>query len=406
VIEGLNTLFVIVTIAAATPIVLGLMPRLGIPAVVIFLVAGVIVGPYALDVANPNDVELLSKMGLGFLFLLAGYEVKLEWFRERAGTLAIGGWFISLAIATAVTGALELAGYVKAFVPISLALTTTALGTLLPILRDAGMLHGRFRTMVMASGAVGELFPVIAIAVFLSSTSQFAGLASIVVIGLLAFGLAKLPGLIQGSRIDSVVSRGVGNTSQTTLRLAVALLVGLLVLANDLGDDIVLGAFVAGMVLRRWGPADVNAIDSKLDALGYGFFIPIFFIASGMGIDIDSIAESPLRLLVFFVLLLAVRGLPTMLVYLRDLSPPKRIQLTFLNATALPLLVALTEIGLRTGTMLPENAAALVGAGALSVLVFPLIATRIHTRGKKRHPENYVIDADDDKALLPDIREP
>jgi len=406
VIEGLNTLFVIVTIAAATPIVLGLMPRLGIPAVVIFLVAGVIVGPYALDVANPNDVELLSKMGLGFLFLLAGYEVKLKWFRERAGTLAIGGWFISLAIATAVTGALELAGYVKAFVPISLALTTTALGTLLPILRDAGMLHGRFRTMVMASGAVGELFPVIAIAVFLSSTSQFAGLASIVVIGLLAFGLAKLPGLIQGSRIDSVVSRGVGNTSQTTLRLAVALLVGLLVLANDLGDDIVLGAFVAGMVLRRWGPADVNAIDSKLDALGYGFFIPIFFIASGMGIDIDSIAESPLRLLVFFVLLLAVRGLPTMLVYLRDLSPPKRIQLTFLNATALPLLVALTEIGLRTGTMLPENAAALVGAGALSVLVFPLIATRIHTRGKKRHPENYVIDADDDKALLPDIREP
>lgn len=403
-IEGLGTLFVIVTIAAVTPIVLGLVPRLGIPAVVVFLIAGVIVGPSALDIAHPHQVELLSQVGLGFLFLLAGYEIKLEWFREHTGKLAMTSWFISLAIATAVTGALEAAGFVNAFVPIALGLTTTALGTLLPILRDAGMLHGKFRTTVLASGAVGELFPVILIAIFLSTTSHFAGIASLITMGLLAFGLARLPRVIEGTRIEAIITRAAGSTSQTALRLTMVLLVGLLLLANDFGIDIVLGAFIAGLVLRRFGTGDANELDEKLDALGYGFFIPIFFVASGMAIDIDSIIEQPARLLVFFALLLAVRGLPTLLVYRRELSGSKRLQLTLLNATALPLLVALTQIGLQTGTMLPKNAAALVGAGALSVLVFPLLATRLHARDMKRNPADNDVDSADTDDSLPDLR--
>jgi Kef-type K+ transport system membrane component KefB len=141
-----------------------------------------------------------------------------------------------------------------------------------------------------------------------------------------------------------------------------------------------LGAFLAGVVLRRWAPGDVKSLEDKLDAVGYGFFIPVFFVASGMGLDLRSIVQSPGRLILFFVLLLVVRGLPTLLIYRSALPGPQRLELMFLLATALPLLVALSEIGLETGEMLPENAAALVGAGVLSVLVFPGIAVAIDRR--------------------------
>jgi len=141
------------------------------------------------------------------------------------------------------------------------------------------------------------------------------------------------------------------------------LLLLLLVIAEEFGLDVVLGAFLAGIVLRRWAPGDVHSLEEKLDAIGYGFFIPVFFVSSGMALDVRSIAEAPARLLVFFVLLLVVRGLPALLVYRNALAAAQRVQMMFLTATALPLLVALTEIGLRNGTMLRENAAALVGAG-------------------------------------------
>jgi Kef-type K+ transport system membrane component KefB len=160
----------------------------------------------------------------------------------------------------------------------------------------------------------------------------------------------------------------------------------LLLIANRFGLDAVLGAFLAGVVLRRWAPGDVQSLEEKLDAVGYGFFIPIFFVASGMALDLRSIVQSPGRLVLFFLLLLVVRGLPTLLVYRSALPRPQRFELLFLLATALPLLVALSEIGLQSGTMLPENAAALVGAGVLSVLVFPAIATSIHKR-LARSPE-------------------
>ena len=148
----------------------------------------------------------------------------------------------------------------------------------------------------------------------------------------------------------------------------------------------VLGAFLAGMVLRRWAPGDVHALEEKLDAIGYGFFIPVFFVVSGMNLDVHSIVQAPLRLLVFFVLLLVIRGLPALLVYRRALPMTQRLQMMFITATSLPLLVALAEIGLRNGTMLPENAAALVGAGVLSVIFYPAIAVAIGARRTARAP--------------------
>ena len=155
------------------------------------------------------------------------------------------------------------------------------------------------------------------------------------------------------------------------------LLFGLLVLASDVGLDVVLGAFLAGVILRHWAPGDVAALEDKLDAVGYGFFIPVFFVSSGMSLDLASIREAPLRLVAFFVLLLVVRGLPSFVLYRRDLAVRQRVQMMLLTATSLPLLVALAAVGLDTGHMLPENAAALIGAGVLSVMFFPGLAVAL-----------------------------
>jgi Kef-type K+ transport system membrane component KefB len=376
---ALQSLFVVVLVAALAPFVVGLVP-LRVPQVVVLIIGGVIVGPQALDLAEPGSIELLSNVGLGFLFLLAGYELELTLFRQRAGKLAVVAWVTSAVLAGAVVGLLAATGWVRAFVPVALALTTTALGTLLPILRDNNMLRGYFGSYLLAGGAVGEFFPIVAIAIFLGSNGRILGLVSLLAVAVIALVLSLIPRLGRGGRLAQILSEGQNTTAQTTLRWTVVMLLLLLLIANRFGLDAVLGAFLAGVVLRRWAPGDVHALEEKLDAVGYGFFIPIFFVASGMSLDLRSIVHSPGRLILFFVLLLLVRGLPTLLIYRSALSRPERFELLFLLATALPLLVALSEIGLQSGTMLPENAAALVGAGVLSVLIFPAIATSIHRR--------------------------
>jgi Kef-type K+ transport system membrane component KefB len=382
--QGLIDLAIVSLIAALTPIVAGLLSRLRVPQVVILIVGGILVGPQVLGWAEPAGIELISNVGLGFLFLLAGYELELGLFRERAGRLALTSWLVTAAIAITVTGALAAAGFVRAFVPIAIGLTTTALGTLLPILRDNQMLEGRFGKFIMAAGAVGEFLPIVAIAIFLSAQGAFLGLLSLVVIAGVALLFTFVPRLVRNQKIREILSEGEHATSQTSLRWTMVLLFALLVIAANFGLDVVLGAFLAGVVLRRWAPGDVHSLEAKLDAVGYGFFIPVFFVASGMSLDLQSIIKSPARLIVFFVLFLAVRGLPALLFYRRDLPMRGRVQMMLLTATALPLLVALAHIGLESGTMLPENAAALVGAGVLSVIVFPAVAVGLG-RGSGAH---------------------
>lgn len=384
--KGLDTLLLAAVVAALAPMVVALLPGPRVPQVVVLLAGGVLIGPEVLGWADRAEIDLLANVGLGFLFLLAGYELNPHLFRERAGRLAIAGWLITVALATALVGVLAAAGLVHAFVPVALGLTTTAFGTLLPILHDNDMLGGRFGRYLLAAGAVGELFPIFAIALFLGASNKFVALGSLAAVGVLAVVLSFAPRLVRGNRLERILREGEGSTAQTYVRWTVVLLLALLVIAEDFGLDVVLGAFLAGMVLRRWAPGDVHALEGKLDAIGYGFFIPLFFVASGMTLDVRSIAEAPLRLLIFFVLLLAVRGVPSLFLYRRDVPAAQRVEIMFLTATALPLLVALAEIGLRNGTMLRENAAALVGAGALSVLVFPMAAVAIERRRRAARP--------------------
>jgi Kef-type K+ transport system membrane component KefB len=254
-------------------------------------------------------------------------------------------------------------------------------------LHDNDMLGGDFGRYVFAAGAVGELFPIVAIAVFLTQGNHFAALLSVAAVGLLAVALGAVPWIVRSERLRTIIREGQNATGQVMLRWSVVLLVLLLVIAAHFGQDVVLGAMLAGIVLRSWTRRmgiDVGGLEDKFDAVGYGIFIPVFFISSGMTLDIGGIASNPLRVIVFFLLLLVIRGLPSLLIYRRVLPLRQRVEMTFITATALPLLVALAEIGLRDGKMLPSNAAALVGAGALSVLVFPAVATALAKTDKDR----------------------
>lgn len=377
---GISSLLAVCVVSLLAPVLLGLIPaRLRVPQVVVLLAGGVLIGPEVLGLGTAGDVQLLAEVGLGFVFLLAGYEVDLRLFWQDAGRRAIVGWLISLVLALGMIGLLALSGVVRAYVPAALAMTTTALGTLLPVLRERDMLGGRLGHYLLAAGAVGELFPIIAIAIFLGTQTRFVALVSLGSVAVLAVVLSFTPQVVRRSRrLAAVVEHGQHETSQIILRATVLLLILLIAVTNRFHLDAVLGAFLAGMVLRRWAGASAPALEFKLDAVGYGFFVPLFFVYSGMGLDVDSIVEAPLRVLLFFALMLLIRGAPALLVYRSVLGLRERIQTVLITATTLPLLVALAEIGLRNGTMLRENAAALVGAGVLTVLVLPAIAAAIH----------------------------
>lgn len=184
------------------------------------------------------------------------------------------------------------------------------------------------------------------------------------------------------------MERGHDTSSQTAVRLTVLLLVLLLALAGSFGLDTVLGAFVAGIIARRYLPAgDEDLVLPKVEAIAFGLFIPVFFVVSGANLDIVSIIENPLRLIIFFALLLVARGLPQFLLY-RGVFPDARERGRFalLVATGLPIIVAITSLEVTAGVMRPENAAALVGAGALSVLVFPLLADALARRTAEPSP--------------------
>jgi Kef-type K+ transport system membrane component KefB len=384
--QSLQTLFAVGLVAALAPAVVAVLPRGMVPQVVILVLAGVLIGPHGLGVASAPSIVLLTNIGLGFLFLLAGYELDLKLFRQQAGRMAMAGWVASAALAVGVVALLGTFHYVYDYVPIGLALTTTALGTLLPILHETKMLEGRFGRYVLAAGAAGELFPIVAISVFLTKRQHLLAAVSVLAVLFLALVLAPLPRLIGDRYLKAIIRQGQRATSQATLRWALVLLLVLLVAAEGFGLDVVLGAMLAGMVLRSWTrrqDIDARPLESKLDAVGYGIFIPVFFVASGMTLDIRSIIADPLRLLVFTVLLLVVRGLPALLIYARVMPFRQRLEMTFITATTMPLLIALAEIGLRDGVMLPSNAAALVGAGVLSVLIFPAVASTLD-RGRRR----------------------
>jgi len=378
------SLAAVAAIAAFVPLLIGLF-RIKVAEVVLLLGAGIVFGPEVLGWIQPEgSIELLSELGLGLLFFLAGLELEQRAIRGQSGKLAASGWVLSLVVALIAALIMTETGKVEDTVAVAIALSSTALGTLLPMLRDRGELSTKFGTFFMGAGAWGEFGPIIAIAVLLGTKSSFAAIISLLVFGVIALLLAVIGNRLATDRVRNIFERGHNTSSQTALRFALLLIIVLLTIASEFGLDAVLGAFIAGVIVRRFAPpSEESKLSVRIESIGFGFMIPLFFVVSGANLDIASIIANPFPMIRFFIYIFLARGVVQFILYRRALPDPReRARFSLYVATGLPIIVAVTGIEVANGFMTTANAAALVGAGALTVLVFPLVGNALTKSSK------------------------
>ena len=385
------SVLVIVGIAAlAGLLVMVISPKLAIPVVVVELLLGILIGPQGLDWAQIDPTtDFLGALGLGMLFFFAGYEIDFERIRGKPLRLGALGWGLSLVLAYGLGGILAATGVVLSYLYTGSAMATTAIGTLIPILKDAGEVKTRFGTYLLAAGGMGEFGPILLVTLVLSTANPVH--EAVILIAFVA--VAVFTGLVavrSAWKGWPFLERTLETSSQLAVRLAVVLVFGLVALASELGLDLLLGGFVAGMItrvaLRR---REVGVLESKLVAVGYGLLIPFFFITSGMAFDLDALtssADAVLKMLMFLGLFVVVRGTPALLLYRGEFASLRdRAALAFYSSTQLPLVVAITTIAVDQGHMRSSTSAGLVGAAIISTLVFPLVALRLR-RGSEPGP--------------------
>ncbi len=372
--------------AVAAPVAALSLRRLFVPGVVVELAFGVVLGPALLGWIVPTGEVLdFANFGLALLMFLAGLEMNLPLLRGRPLAMAAGSWAGSLLGALAVAGVLLLAGHHHGEIVIGLSLTTTALGTLLPILRDAGVLSTPFGGQVLAVGSVAEFGPIVLVALLLGGSHPLITVLLLAGFALLATGFAYAASRSWGRPVTDSLSRGLHSSSQLPVRAAIVLMIVLVFLATKLGLDVLLGAFAAGIVVRvaltgREQTSETKVFQGKLEAIGFGVFVPVFFIVSGARLDLTSFVHHPQALAaipLFVGLLLLVRGVPVLIAYRKALPARRRMALGLLAATGLPLIVVITTIGTANGYVAGQTAAALVTAGVISVLVLPATAMRL-----------------------------
>ncbi|MEV5978947.1 cation:proton antiporter [Streptomyces sp. NPDC052114] len=384
-----GTLILIMAIAVLAPLLAhGLGRRLPVPLVIFEIVLGIVIGPDVLGLAHHDaTIDTLSDLGLSMLIFLAGYEIEFATVRGDTLRRSVWAWLAALALGLGIAFALNGGAVTKSFV-IGTALTSTALGTVLPILRDSGDLKGRFGTVMMAFGAVGEFGPIIAMTVLLSSSGH-PGESTALLAAFAAVTAAAVFWALRPRRpwFADVIAKTLHSSAQFAVRFVMLLLAAMLGLSHAFGLDTLLGAFAAGLltrlVLQGAAPESSEVVLGKIEAMGFGFLVPVFFIVTGIDFDLKALLDGGRALLllpVFLLLFLVVRGLPVYVLAPRDLDRTDRTALMLYNATALPLVVAITTIGLDEKALTAGEAAALVGAGMVSVLVFPLLALRLRAR--------------------------
>ncbi|MFD0637432.1 cation:proton antiporter [Catenulispora yoronensis] len=390
--RSLSTLLLVALIAVLSPPLADLVGRAApVPMVVFEIVLGILVGPDVLGWAVQDDlVHTLSQFGLAMLFFMAGYEIDFD--RLRGGPLAraVRGWAMSVVIGVGL--GLLLAPTADSGAIVGIALTTTALGTILPVLRDAGQLGTALGDAVMAVGAVGEFAPIVAMTLFLDGRRP--GEAMIYLTAFAAIAGAGIFLAVRGrhTTLNRLADATMETSGQFAVRLVMALLMAMVAATAVLGVDMLLGAFAAGVIMRilfhSGNPERTERVTAKLEAVGFGFLIPVFFIDTGIGYDLKALTSDwgTLALVpLFLVLFLLTRGLPSFLTAPRGSTGRERRAVALYASTALPLIVAITSIGVDRGTMRSSDAAAMVGAGMLSVLLYPFLALR--TSGAVRTPQ-------------------
>ena len=384
----LTNLLVIVAVGFAAPFLLGLGPGLRLPVVVLEILGGIVIGPSVLGWVEVDEaVSVVAVLGLAFLLFLAGLEIDFDRLRGRLLRLAAGGYALSFAVAVAVSLALSAGGLVETPLLVAIILCATSLGVIIPVLKDTGQATTRFGQLVLAAGSIADFGAIILLTLLFSGEGGvgstvilLAGLALLALVIFLATRAAERSG-----RIKADLLRLQDTTAQIRVRGAVVLLVGFAAVAQTLGLEVILGTFIAGALLRLADRDEAMThpdFRPKLNAIGFGFFIPVFFVSSGVGFDLSALfAETSTLVMVpiFLAALLAVRGLPALL-YRGYLPSPQVPVAGLLQATSLPFIVAATAIGSELGLIGRAESAALIAAGLLSVMAFPVLAVSLLRR--------------------------
>jgi Kef-type K+ transport system membrane component KefB len=374
-------LWIVVAAALAAAIVGIGGKRIPLPVVVLELLLGILIGPDLLNLADGDQfIDFFSSLGLGMLFFFAGYEIDFERIKGDPLKLGLFGWFVSLALAYSIGGLLAAAGIVISLLFTGSAMATTAIGTLVPILSDAGEMKTRFGTYLLAAGAMGEFGPILLITLVFSTKGTIS--SALILILFVAVAVVTALVAVRGATAGwALLERTLETSGQLAIRVAVVMVFALAALAQELGLDLLLGGFVAGVIVREaLKGREVTLFESKLTAVGYGFFIPFFFVTSGITFNLDALVEDPIDFLevpMFLALFLLVRGLPALLLYRKELDLRDRGALAFFSATQLPLVVAITTIAVDQGHMRSSTAASLVAAAILSTLIYPLIGLKL-----------------------------
>ena len=376
-----DNLLAVCLVAFVVPLVLGFAPRLRVPSVVVEILAGVVLGPTLLGWVEVDEVvAVLAALGLGFLLFLAGLEIDVRGLGGPTLRSATLGYGVTIALGVAVGLALQQAGWVRDGLLVAVALSATSLGLVVPVLKDAGAEQSLVGRLTVTASTVADFAAVILLSLLFSATggpaatvALLSAFAVLVVVVALAVGRAG-----RSMHLGDVLVRLQDTTAEIRVRAAVVLFVGFVALASRFGIETILGAFVAGAVVAT---VDRDAAShphfrTKLEAVGYGFLVPVFFVASGIRLDLRGLFADPaaaLRVPVLLLALLLVRGVPALL-FRRALGARRTAAAALLQATSLPFLVATAQLGTSTGLMSTVTAAALVCAGVLSVLLFPAAA--------------------------------
>ena len=388
---GFSGLLIVVAVAFAAPFLLGLTPRLRLPSVVFEIVAGIIIGPSVLGWVEVDDtISVLALMGLAILLFLAGLEIDFGRLRGRLLGLALLGWGLSFVIAVVVSQLLKAAGLVETPLLVAIILCATSLGVIIPVLKDVGELTSKFGQLVLAAASIADFGAVILLSFFFSGEGGPGSTAILlaVFVVLLAVTFFVVRGAERSRRVEDDLLRLQDSSAQIRVRAAMVLMIAFVALAEALGLEVILGSFAAGALLalldrdRRMTHANFRV---KLEAIGFGLFIPVFFVTSGIRFDLQALLDDPSNLAmvpIFLAALLAVRGLPA--IAYRGFVGGRRASIAgVLQATSLPFIVAATAIGQELNLMDAAEASALIAAGLLSVLIFPISGLTLLKRAMK-----------------------
>ena len=388
---SLTGLVIVAAIAFLVPLGLGLAPAVRIPSVVLEIVAGILIGPAVLGLVEVDlPLQVLALLGLAFLLLLAGLEIDLDRLRGPRLRSAAAGFVVSLAIALGLGFGLYAVGLVKAPLLVAIILSATSLGIVIPVLADAGQAETTLGQLIIAASSIADFGAIILLSLFFSGDSSSVGSTLLLIGGFVALVIATgvaLAEVERSRRLNSALIRLQDTSAQIRVRGAFLLLVGLVVIAQLFGLEVILGAFFAGAVLKLLDRDDMmthSGFHAQLQAVGFGVFIPFFFVTSGMQLDVGALLSGRAALTlvpVFLVALLLARGLPAAL-YRPMVGERGALVAGLLQATSLPFIVAATGIGMDLGLLSPAVGAAMVVAGLLSVVLFPLGALTILRGGK------------------------